>query len=499
MALLSANIADRNNPSITSDAYNRMSGIWDLVETLLGGTKAMRLAGERLLPQHTGEKNIAYGKRRDVTTLYNATEITLNNWVGKPFAEPVSLEDAPQYLENIVDDIDLQGNSLHRFCRSWFREGLAKAFSHVLVSYPTLTEDPEFSLIPRTLADDREDTRRPYWVHIKPENLIFAGYDIIDGKKKLTHIRIRENIIERQGFAEVCRQRIRVIEIGIWQLYEYNPKSTVSNKWDLIAFGETGIDEIPLVTFYSDFSDNMVGKPFIEDLAYMNVTHWQSSSDQRNILTVARFPILAASGVGEDGGNEIVIGPRTLLKTEAPEGKFYYVEHEGAAIEAGSKDLYDLEDRMASYGATYLKKSAAGQTALSKILDTVESTSPIQDAVFSFMNAVQNALRLSAKWSNESETELGKFSMLTDFGVDELNEADLKTLNEMRRNRDLSRKNYLLEMQRRDILADNFNIAANLRQLQNEPKIETPFATGANTGGDDNQGGSSNTNMPTQG
>ena len=38
------------------------------------------------------------------------------------------------------------------------------------------------------------------------------------------------------------------------------------------------------------------------------------------------------------------IGPRQLLMTKDPNGKFYYVEHKGASIEAGWKELEKLEE-----------------------------------------------------------------------------------------------------------------------------------------------------------
>jgi hypothetical protein len=39
------------------------------------------------------------------------------------------------------------------------------------------------------------------------------------------------------------------------------------------------------------------GEPPLLDLAYLNVKHWQSQSDQDNILHIARVPILALIGV----------------------------------------------------------------------------------------------------------------------------------------------------------------------------------------------------------
>lgn len=73
----------------------------------------------------------------------------------------------------------------------------------------------------------------------------------------------------------------------------------------------------------------------------------------------------------------------------------------------------------------------------------------------------------------------------------------MRSLNEMRRNRDISRKGYLEEMKRRGALGDDFDIESDLTLLQDETVIVSPFATGANVtlgeagslGPDDKKGG----------
>jgi hypothetical protein len=50
--------------------------------------------------------------------------------------------------------------------------------------------------------------------------------------------------------------------------------------------------------------------PPLEDLAHMNLEHYQLRSDQRNALTVASFPMLALYGWNKDNEGEIDIGPR---------------------------------------------------------------------------------------------------------------------------------------------------------------------------------------------
>ena len=193
-----------------------------MIETLLGGTKAMRRAAGEYLPQHAEESDENYNERLHVNVLFNAMEITLDHFVGRPFSDPVKLNnDVPEEMVDQMLNIDLQGNDITTFCRDWFRTGLAKGFCHVMVDMPGMNPDA----MPLTLEDDRVLGRRPFWIRIEPENMIAAEADIIvdpqtgELREWFTHVRLRENVVERVGFAEVVRERIRILMPGFFQVW----------------------------------------------------------------------------------------------------------------------------------------------------------------------------------------------------------------------------------------------------------------------------------------
>jgi hypothetical protein len=462
------------NPATTSAAYNKMAPRWSRIDALLGGTAAMREMSTEYLPQHEHETSKSYDTRLKKATLLNMTELTLESLVGKPFSDPVKLnDDVPESVRSLTDDIDLQGNDIHTFCRAWYREAVAKGFSHVLIDFPRMAEEEREV---RTLADDMNDRRQPYWIHVKPENLIFASSTTANGVEVLEHVRVYEPYIERYGFTEVERERIKVWEPGVWQVWE--PSSKKKNEWEKTDEGTYDLDLIPLVTYYANREGLMLGKPPIEDLAFLNVQHWQLSADLMNTLTVANFPMLAVSGAHDQSGDVLKVGPNQLLGTRNENGKFYYVEHEGKAIKAAEDRLARLEDAMAAYGAEFLRKKPGAQTATARALDSAESTSALQDMTRRFTDAVEVALDITAMWLKEEQG--GTVTMLLDYGPEEISDVDMRTLNEARRNRDLSRTYYFKELQRRGTIADEFDEAENLRELQEEPQIASPFATGTN-------------------
>jgi hypothetical protein len=421
----------------------------------------MRNAQTAYLPRHPEETGNAYDERLQAAVLYNMAELTLDTWVGKPFGEPVKLnDDVPEPIITLLDDIDLQGNNLTVFSRNWFKEGLAKAFAHVVIDFPSLKEEEREG---RTKADDDREGRRPYWVMIKPENVIAAFSQIVDGQEILTHVRIRENIVVQDGFAEVVKERIRVMEPGRWFLYELRKEKGKKEEWVVIDNGVTAVKFIPMVTFYANRSGIMTGKPPIEDLAFLNVRHWQSTADQTSILTVARFPMLAVAGASDQTGSVMAIGPKQLLGTKDPQGRFYYVEHSGKAIGSGRTELLDLEEQMASYGADFLKRRPGNMTATSRA--SVEAVSPLQDAIIRFVDAINVALSMTAAWMGMEEG--GTVDIQTDFSMGESSET-LKTLLETRKNGDISREDFLDRLRTLKVLRDDFDPEENLRRLQQE-------------------------------
>ena len=465
-----------NDPSTPSLAHRKMSPRWHLLNTVLGGTEAMREAGSQYLPKHHNEPYDVYEERLERSVFTNVTELTLDFLVGKPFAKQVSLnEDVPDRLREFSEDIDLQGNDLHRFCQLWFREALHKGFAHVLIDTPAMSEG-------MTLDDQRRMNLRPYWVQISPDNLIAAEAQRVRGHEMITHVRFFERDTVFNGFEEVevlfivSYDLVDLVGIGDPEdfrvqrtRYQYaKGKKGTYGEWEIETGPElTGLKEINLVTFYANREGFMECKPPLLDLAYLNVAHWQSESDQRSILTVSRFPILAASGVSEyDQQSSTVIGPHGLLQLDDPAARFYYVEHSGAAIEAGRKDLQDLEARMAMYGAQLLTKRPDRETASARILDEASVVSPLQRMTYGFMDAVATALYFTARLTGLEEG--GTVTVNTDFGLSADEIVDLQTLVTMRKDREISHTAFIGELKRRGVLHEKFDITEDVRLLKSE-------------------------------
>lgn len=453
-----------------SEDYMEMCPKWEIIDTVMGGTAAMRDAGQKYLPRHQYEGDDAYNERLSRATLKNYTLRTLDNLTSKAFRDPPQLaDDVPEQIKKLMEDVDMEGNALHVFARAWFRLAVQRAFAFCLIDFSRTAAAPGQV---RTLADDTREGVRPFWRIIDAADMIFLRAEKVGDKVRIVEARFKEEEEVPDGWGVHCVDRIRVLRPSSFELYERRvTRKGAKSKWVLVDGGPMGLDYVPIIPFYTAKEGLAEGKPALEDLAYLNVEHWQSSSDQRAILTVARFPILAVSGASnsDPNGEPVVIGPKKWLSVADPQGRIYYVEHKGEAIAAGRTDLEDIEDQMASYGSEFLRKRPGASSATGRALDSAEAISPLMAWGMDFKDALELALQYTADWLKLGDKKGGSviYQIKPDVSVGESKELD--ALDSARERRDISRKAYLGELQRRDILSAEFDEEKDKAELDKEP------------------------------
>jgi hypothetical protein len=444
--------------------YTKMSAAWALPRALMGGTRAMRAAGTEYLPQEPAESNAAYKNRLSRSTLFNGFKRTVGGVVGKVFSkDPVLEEDVPANIVEWSEDIDLAGRNLANFAKEVFKDGVQVGLSHILVDMPS--GDPA-----ATRAQELETNRRPYFVHIRAEDLISWQTQTINGKETLAQIRFRERATVADGdYGEKTEDRIRVLwrdKYEVWKKIE--GKSSIGEEWVLDDSGPVTLNEIPLSTFYASRTGYMTAEPPLEDLAHLNVAHWQSASDQRHILHIARVPILfgkALNTVDEDG-NPIEIGPNHMVTSSDEHGDLKYVEHGGAGISAGRQDLLDTEDRMRVMGLeVYMPKQ---QTLGEKAIDSDNVNSQAKAMAMGLKDAMEQALGYMAKWAGNKEGG-GSVQVHTDFlSMSSQNAQELTLLLNARLAGEISRQTFWGQLKRRGLLMDDFDAEQEAGLLDDE-------------------------------
>lgn len=440
-------------------AWQTMSERMSLPEALMGGTPAMRAKGQTYLPREPREDEAGYSKRLSRTVLFNAFKRAVNSLTGRVFAKPLDVaDDVPPALAYLIDNADQQGSHLNVFAKRVFEIGLTYGLCHVLVEMP--------KAIPgATLQAEREAGIRPYLVRIHPQELIGWRFD----GPRLVQIRILQTIERNDGdYGVVSVQQVRVIEVGRFAVHEKNAKG----EWAIVDEGETSFSEVPLATFYAARTGLMQAEPPLEDLAYLNVTHWQSSSDQRNILHIARVPLLFGKNLAD---SEITIAPDNLIKGPA-ESDLKYVEHAGNAIKAGYDDLESIEEKMRILSMEPMLPRSGAQTATARAMDSIENTSQLQAMSVALSDCLQNAFLHAAKAVGEKSG--GTITANTDLALSSRDGTDMQTLLQARLAGEISRETLWDEMKRRNVLVDAFDADVESERLADEPIAAIPPPTG---------------------
>lgn len=456
-----------------SKAVSAMAEDWPLIDALMGGTSAMRKAGQRYLPKWPNEQDDAYKNRVATATLFPAFSRTVEVLTGKPFAKPLTFsDDVPERILEWSEDIDLQGRNLHSFADSLCMEALARGVGGILVDFPQ-TRDKSGRLKYKTLADEIKAGVRPYFVQIHAGNILGWRSKRINGVETLTQLRLLETIVEEDGeFGEKEIEQVRVLYPGRWEVWRKSEKSLDATKpdWILHDKGVVSLPRIPFVPFYGKRTGFMTGVPPLAELAHMNVEHWQSKSDQQTILHVARVPILFAKMLGE---NAITVGGSKAVKCDDPDGDLRFVEHTGAAIESGRLSLLDLEDRMRQVGAELLVIKPGNTSITQTRADNEPGTCALQRIVQSLEDSLDGALQLAAEWVKLKQG--GHVQIFQDFGVASLAEASLELLRDMNVDGTLSDETLFNETQRRGVISPELDFAGEQERIKNNrPKPGAP-------------------------
>jgi hypothetical protein len=272
----------------------------------------------------------------------------------------------------------------------------------------------------------------------------------INGAETFTQLRLLEQVIEDDGqFGEKSVEQVRVLYPGKWQTWRESEKVDADGKkvWVLHAEGTTTLKVIPFVPVYGKRTNFMRSEPPLLELAYMNVEHWQSKSDQQTILHVARVPILFGKMLGE---TPIVVGSGSMIASDAEHGDLKYVEHSGLAIEAGRLSILDLEDRMRQVGAELLVIKPGNTTVAQTMSDNEPGMCALQRLVQDAEDGIDAAMQLMADWVGEKQG--GHIQIFQDFGVASLAEASIDLLRDMNVDGTLSDETLFLEAQRRGLI-----------------------------------------------
>lgn len=453
------------DPGLLSAAATTMAARTQIMRAVYGGTETMRAMEQEFLPQYDKESNARYQTRLASTFALNKLREAVDAASAKPFRTILQLQNTDPDLDLWVNDIDLQGNHLHVFAHQFFNNGMLDSMSHILVDHPDTIDLPN-------MAVQRASGARPFMKLIKNQDLVAAYDEYVGGDTQTVHVRVKSQRIERTAdFKEIVWNQIFVIEIepgtenGVVQVWEQEASSG-GGQWTRVAEKPISMPEVPFVTMYAgDKEADYVARPVFIDLAYKQIEHWISSSDQRSILAAARFPMLAASGVQIDPEDEaaFAIGPYKVLYAPEANGRWYYVEPKGTAIESGLKDLEMLEmhmDMMALNPVTGTHRQYVPQNE--RDIQETRVHSVVHDLAIGAQDNLEKAIRFMGQWSGKDYSQV-KVILNTEFSNTKDKMAEVAHVVALWEKKGISRETMYREIQKRNLLGEDFSVSDELK------------------------------------
>ncbi|MDR4050429.1 MAG: DUF4055 domain-containing protein [Citrobacter sp.] len=429
--------------------YGNMVEAWDINDALMGGTLYMRQLGETFLPRWPKEGKEDYKKRLAVATLLPAYEETINQNVGRVFAEPIQLgENVPDRLREFAKDVDLEGSRLDVWVQAFFSLAMQYGLSHALVDYPRVDAEQV-----KTKADEKATGARPYVTMLNPRQVIGWKSKMTAGKVQLTALRIKEVVVEDgDDFGQTKVEQIRLLTPGKVQIYRKATSADGQANWALHEEWQTSRQDITLVTLYTKRTGFMCGSPPLLNMALLNVKHWQSQSEQDNILHVARVPLLTVFGL--EDGQELVIGSSSATQfSDRQKQGLEYVEHTGTSISAGKESLTDLVEQMRQAGAKLLRTDNTSTKSVDQTSEEkMQEQSPLYTMATSLEDAIDNILQIMAEYIGEKDG--GSVDVRTELDVEskEFNPPAALAIQSLRQGGDLRRVDAIKALQKLNLI-----------------------------------------------
>lgn len=466
-------------PDARSADAQAMAEYWRLVTAILGGTPAMREAGEAFLPRFTEEPVAAYKERLRHAKFTNIFRDIVDNLAARPFSTEIAVSDgAPGEIVTFCEDVDGGGNSLHVFAGGLFFRGIAYGIDWLLVDYTEGLGEGA------TLAQERAAGARPIWATYPAETVLAAYSDRVDGRDQFVHVRLSETAVVREGWTEKRRERVRILDRPIvtnedgtpagygparWELWQkLDQAASDGSEWERIEEGAISIGVIPLVPFLAGrrMGDGWQLHPPMRDAAWLQIEHYQQENALKHAKNLTAFPMLSGNGVspriGDDGRPEaLIVGPATVLYAPA-EGQntgsasWTFVEPSATSLTFLAADIETTAREMRELGRQPLTAQSGNLTVVTTAFAAEKGNSAVAAWAINLKDAMEQALVYTGMWLGLGEVG-AEVQIDTDFDVGMGDDETFEQVLALRTAGEISREATIHEAKRRGILDKDYD------------------------------------------
>jgi hypothetical protein len=495
---------DSPRPDTPSPANMAMRASSELPHDLMGGTRRMQERSNRWLKQEAEESRRNYDIRVGRSTLFPFYKDTLTDMASRPFGQPLKWDaPPPEEWKQFISDVDGTGKDITVFAREVLLNAIHRGMDYVLVDSEGGGD-----------TANAQDNRRVYATRIDPLSMLDVRDESDEnGKKHTTYCRFVSSV-SRRSKADPFSQEVEVVILelekpiitlanrdhperhrltqGTRKEWRFDEET---NKWILSSTepynpGENGI---PLHSIYTQQVGPHTAEPLLEDMAWLNLAHFQSRSDHAHVMRVARLITLVLTGwrkhhhgdAQSKGQDDIVLGPLSMLESDNKDATATFLEPSGKSIDLSFKDQEQIADECQRLGARHMNAGTGHVTARAVTMDDMKTVNNLQTFCLRIDSFLRQILESYAEWRGieapESLQPRTNREFVATGNIDEGSRA-LALIGSS-----LSKRSLLAEAKRYAILDAEFDIQKNLDELEEENKkaMEDAMAMTGDVGDDD--------------
>lgn len=462
---------DGNSPAYETPECFEMRRRSEVCRDLRKGSAHMKAMAEVYLPAYENEDESDYKSRLKFASFYNFYNKASDSLLGKVFAKsPTLTESVPAAIVSELEDADLNGNDWTIVAENFFAKAMDEGIAWLLVDYH-MKEDITEEL---TMEQEREMGVRPYWIVVPQHRVLGVEYEKIGEIYVISMFRYWATERVRDGeFGHRYVNRVYCYEPYRIRVFEENTerKVTTEEKWKLTVDKPITLGMVPATPLNLNPTGPFEATPPLEDLAEMNVEHYQIRSDQRRSLAVASFPLLAIFGVKAD--NAPRVGPMQAYCFENEKATMKWVESQGAHLRAGALELEVLEDKIRNFALSF-ESPGMYATATAVNIDTSDAIAPIIRWAYRLRDALAQVLYFHAKWKKLGVG--GAVDVDTSFIKSILTIEGLKILVEGLKEGALTKEGFLTRLKEYGLLGDRFDVKAEVEKLDKQAEEDAAKA-----------------------
>lgn len=404
--------------------YIAMSDLWQNCRDAAAGSKAVKAAGKRYLPELKDQTIDDYNAYKARASWFGATWRTIDALKGMMFRKAPEIETAGS-VKSLLDDVTLTGKSLHIFAQQTALEVLTSGRVGILVDYPkqsteglTRAEAEKLNLRPILAAYQAESIIN--WKTERIGNatvlslLVLTEQADLPGNeyehKKETHYRVLDLVVKPAEPGDDTPAG-RVYRVRVYRINKEKDEDEQIGADLYPLMNGKPLPYIPFIFLGVDDTTPEVDEPPLIDLVDVNLDHYRLSADLKHGLHFGGLPTPWIAGYTEqtsaDGKPEkLYIGSAAAWCFPDPQAKAGYLEFTGQGLEPISKEMGADEQRMAILGARLLsaeKKDA--ETSQTAQIHRAGESSVLSSIAQTLSIGLTQALKIFSEWAGTKDDE----------------------------------------------------------------------------------------------